>query len=66
MKLGKTNKFPQGKLTKDDEGELKLAVIKHENKVIVNFGTPVTWLGLDKATAIEFAEAILKYANTIE
>lgn len=58
-KLGPTGKFPQGKLTKDDEGEIKMAVGVRDGKIIIDFGHAVTWFGMDKESAKNFANLIL-------
>ena len=39
--LGATDHFPQGALTPDDEGELRLAVTAPGGKVILAFGKPI-------------------------
>jgi len=60
-KLGATGKFPQGKLNEDDEGELQIGVAKDaEGKIIINFGKPVAWIGLDAQSALGFAKTIIK------
>lgn len=65
-KLGATGQFPQGKLNKDDEGELKIAVGVDLKKrvVIIQFGKKVSWIGLDPRTAKALADSIL--AKTAE
>jgi hypothetical protein len=62
-KLGATGNFPQGKLHQSDEGELQLAFMVKDGKVIVNFGKPVAWLGLAPADARQFAVFLMKRAN---
>jgi hypothetical protein len=61
VKLGPTNEFPEGKLNPTDEGALLLGVAwdpKSKN-VIINFGTPVSWLGLPREHAVQFAKMIM-------
>lgn len=64
-KLGATGEFPNGKLNEEDEGELKLTVgIDPDSKnVIIDFGKPVAWLGMDAESALKFAEFITKRAK---
>lgn len=62
--LGATNTFPQGKMTATDEGELRLAVFKRDGTVVLDFGTPVAWIGLDSASAKGLAELLMKYADS--
>lgn len=63
--LGPTGKFPEGKITKGDQGELKMAIGIYKNTVIIDFGTKISWLGLPKQEAIAFAELIIKNANKL-
>lgn len=63
--LGATGRFPQGKIDPNDEGELKLAVSNQDGNVIIAFGKPVHWVGLDKVTALQFAKAIFDHANAL-
>lgn len=44
--LGATGQFPNGKLTKQDEGEIKFAVITMDNKVVIEFGQSAHWFGM--------------------
>lgn len=63
--LGKTNKFPKGKLREDDEGELKFAIGIHEEKVVIDFGTPVHWIGLDKNDAIALGQLLINKGESL-
>lgn len=65
VKLGGTGHFPRGKLNASDEGGLQLAVSAQDKTVIINFGKSVVWVGLDKATALQFAELIRKHAESL-
>ena len=56
--LGPTGEFSQGKLNKEDEGELQLGITTEKGKIIIHFGKPVAWIGLDVKTASYLAEAI--------
>lgn len=63
-KIGSTGKFPQGKLNKDDEGELALRIGHDMVKelVIIEFGKNVSWLALDPATALQLSKTIAEKA----
>jgi hypothetical protein len=63
--LGATGYFPQGHLSDDDEGELKIAIAYDglDGIVRVEFGKPVAWLGLPPPEAIEFAKLLLRKAG---
>jgi hypothetical protein len=43
-------KYPDGKIHKTDEGELKLAIGVKEGRVIIDFGKDLSWVGFDKQT----------------
>lgn len=63
--LGATGEFPQGKLNKSDEGELRMAIYVENSKIVINFGKDLSWLGLDKDTALALAENLKQKANEI-
>lgn len=64
-KLGATGNYPQGMLTNTDEGELKMGIAHTSEKVIINFGTPVEWIGFDPEQAREIARLLIEHANAI-
>lgn len=57
--MGATGKYPEGKLTNNDEGELMFGIAIYEGKLILNFGKPVEWIGMTKKQAKDLAEHIL-------
>ncbi len=63
MSIGPTGEYPNGKLNREDEGELKLAVGMQNGIVMIMFGTPVTWFGLKPHEARELSRMILKNAD---
>jgi hypothetical protein len=63
--LGATGEFPGGKLAPTDEGEIAFAVGSHEGKVILEFGTPVVWLGMSPKQARELADSLRRRAMQI-
>lgn len=65
MGLGATKKFPEGKLTAQDEGELMMAIIAVNGKVVINFGTPTAWIGFTKEQAYELANTLRDKANSL-
>ena len=66
--LGATGNFPEGKICKDDEGEIRLAItaVKEKNVVLVEFGKPVKWLGLPKEEALGLADLLKKHAEKLD
>ena len=61
--FGATGKFPEGKLSKDDEGELQFGITNANGQVIINFGNPVAWLGMLPHQAITIADALTRHAH---
>lgn len=65
-KMGPTGKFPKGKLIDSDEGEIGFGVTHMNGKVVINFGSPVAWLGIDPALARELAASLIKHADEVD
>ncbi len=65
---GATGTFPLGKLNKEDQGGLKMGVAAdHRNGVVrIDFGKPVAWAALDRATALVLAESLRKHAESLQ
>ena len=64
--FGATGKFPRGKLRASDEGELRLGVTVSQGTVLIAFGKPVAWLGMDPEHATAFADALRENAEIAE
>lgn len=67
MKLGATGEYPQGKLNEQDEGELTLAVSadKASGRILLQFGKPVAWFGMDAAQARAVGAMLIEKANQL-
>lgn len=52
QKFGATGRFPRGKALDDDEGELRIGYVIQGDTLLMFFGKPITWFGLD-ADALE-------------
>lgn len=65
---GATGNHPLGKLNADDEGGLRMAIAtdKRNSVVRVDFGKPVAWLGLDRATALDLARRLTWHAEKLD
>ena len=63
FKLGATGRFPEGKLTEHDEGEIQFAIAHKDGKVLIQFGKPVAWLGMTPGQAKDLAESLTKHAQ---
>lgn len=66
--LGATGGFPFGRLGRDDEGELQMALAadRRNGIVRVEFGKPIAWLGLPSWHARELARALLDKAEQLD
>lgn len=64
--MGEAHKnYPRGKFCEDDEGELQMRICMQDKTIIIDFGKPVTWLGLAKKDAVNLANSLLEKANSI-
>ena len=43
-------KYSDGKISDDDEGELKMAMYVQDGRVVLDFGKNISWIGFDKKT----------------
>lgn len=64
--IGPRVEHPEGRLTDDDDGLLRMAVGEHRGNVILAFGVEVGWVGLGPAAARELAEALCRRAESID
>ena len=62
LKLGATGAFPDGKLDKSDEGELRMALSMQGDYVRIDFGKPVAWFAVTKNEAKELAARLMQCA----
>jgi len=65
--FGATGNYPQGKLTPEDEGEIQfgIAADSKTGKVVINFGKPVVWVGMQPEQAIALANSLREQAGKI-
>lgn len=62
-RLGPTGAFPQGRLTSEDEGEIRMGITVHNGKVVMDFGKPTAWVGMDPQQARDLAATLIRRAN---
>jgi len=62
---GALGEFPEGKLTKSDEGALQFAIGAKDGKVILDFGTSVHWVGMTPQQAADLASILVKRAREV-
>ena len=64
-RFGATGCFPEGKLVEADEGEICFGVSHDPStaKVVLDFGTPVAWIGMNARQAMELANSLLHHGR---
>lgn len=62
---GPTSKFPDGKLSREDRGEVTIAIRDNEGVIVIDFGTELSWMGMLLEQAKEFGEALIARANKV-
>ena len=60
---GALGDFPEGQLTKSDEGAVQFAIGVKDGKVVLDFGTPCAWVGMTPQQAADLAGVLLKRAR---
>lgn len=60
--LGATGKFPEGKATPTDEGEIKFLIGHKGGVVVLEFGKSVRWVGMNPDQALELASSLRAHA----
>lgn len=63
--VGGTGEHPEGFLTPDDEGGIQFRVGSENGKVVLDFGKPVHWVGMDAQQAADLASSLLKWARIV-
>jgi hypothetical protein len=60
---GALGDFPAGKLNRTDEGSIQFGVTAKDGKVVLDFGTPVAWIGMEPQQAADLAALMLRHAR---
>lgn len=64
LNLGATGRYPHGKpLDPSDKGELKSAIVKDGNDILIIFGKPVEWLALTKSSARDLGMRLIDISD---
>ena len=63
--LGATKKFPEGQLNSNDEGEIKVGLTIYNEKLIMNFGKKIMWIGFTKEQAEELGKYLIKKSKEL-
>ena len=64
--LGPTGRYPEGKLTEQDDGEIQMGVTVRDGKIIIAFGDPVSWIAFGPKEARELAGHLVERARMLE
>lgn len=48
------NTFPDGQIDPTDEGEIPLNIYVKDERVVLDFGKELTWIGFDKKSLVTF------------
>jgi len=65
--IGPAGDYPEGKLGKDDDGGLNIAIgVNQHNLVHIAFGSKVAWIAMPAKQAFEFARIIRQNARKAE
>lgn len=62
---GPIGAYPDGMLTPKDEGSIQFAVGGKDGKVVIDFGSPVAWVGMTPQQAMDLAATIMSHARKV-
>lgn len=67
-RLGATGRYPRGKISQDDDGEIQMAVATdHQHGIVrIEFGAPTAWLGLPSVEARTLGQMLIEKANELD
>jgi hypothetical protein len=65
--MAKEPNYPRGKISADDEGEVRMEIgaDKTNGVVVIRFAQPTPWIAFEKDFAFRLAEAIRKKAEEL-
>lgn len=63
--FGATNKFPDGKINEQDQGEILFGITVKDNTVVMSFGKSVEWIGFTREEAIQVGQNLIDRARQI-
>lgn len=61
--FGPTDRYPEGKYSPNDEGEIRFGIARDGDKVLVDFGAPVHSLGMTREQARDFGRMLITKAG---
>jgi hypothetical protein len=65
-KVGPTGERIYPPMNETDEGALNMAIGAVDGKVVLNFGTPISWIGMTPEDARDLGKALAKIADSAE
>jgi len=65
LRLGATGQYPEGKLTREDEGGIRIATTSKNGKVILAFGKEIAWLGFTPQGAIDLGANLMQHGEEL-
>lgn len=63
---GPTGTFPAGKITEKDSGAYVFEVGIIADRIVLNFGKPIAWIGMTRKEALMLAAKLKKYARRLK
>jgi len=64
-KIGATGKYPHGKMTPNDLGGLKAALVKRGDRLVLDFGKELQWISMTKNEAMVFGGGVIRMAQSM-
>ena len=64
--VGPTGQLPEGKLNKDDQGELALGIAPYQGHVLMNFGKEISWIAMQPEQAEQVGRALIVCAAQVK
>lgn len=64
--LGPTRQYPDGLMSRTDEGGIRMAVTNSQDKIILAFGKEVAWIGFNPSDARALAKSLIDNADEVE
>ena len=63
---GPTGQFPEGKLNRDDQGELALGIAPYQGHVLMNFGKEISWIAMRPEQVEQLGRALIACAAQVK
>lgn len=60
---GALGDHPHGSMRPTDEGAIQFAIGVEKGKVVIDFGTPVAWVGMPASQAAQLGSLLIKHAR---